>query len=202
MTPIQDELATPAPWERQEGDSVRSHEAFRIYSNLPPSERSLAKTAEICGKRLNQMLAWSAAHDWVFRTAAWDHEQERVANAARLEAIKRISQQKVEIGAMMLAEVRARIPSAAKSLERSPRALALWAEVGTKLIREGLAIGEQLTVPGDPKVPVQDEPDEREILSQLTPAEVLYLRDASLMMTQARSRVANGLPPINATPQP
>jgi hypothetical protein len=200
MTPIQDELATPAPWERQEGDSVRSHEAFRIYSNLPPSERSLAKTAEICGKRLNQMLAWSAAHDWVFRTAAWDHEQERVANAARLEAIKRISQQKVEIGAMMLAEVRARIPSAAKSLERSPHALALWAEVGTKLIREGLAIGEQLTVPGDRKAPVRD--DMSGVLASLTPAQVLQARETALMLTEAKSRLANGLLPIDTTPQP
>jgi hypothetical protein len=200
MRQIQAELAKPAPWERQEGDSARSHEAFRIYANLPPSERSLAKTADICGKRLNQMLAWSATHDWVFRAQAWDDRQEAVANAARLEAIKRTSQKAVEVGMLMLDAVEKQIPEAAKLLDKSPRVLALWAEIGAKLVRNGLAIGEQITVPADRKTPAQHELSA--ILAHLTPAQVLAAREVSLMLTEVKSRIANGLPPIETTPQP
>lgn len=97
-----------------------------------------------------------------------------MANEARLEAIKRISREEVEIGMLMLAEVRARIPTAAKLLARSPRVLALWAEVGAKLARDGLATGELNAVASDPKAPVQHEL--RGILHHLTPAQVLQAR--------------------------
>ena len=136
-------LAEQPPWELQPGDSSRSHAAFRVYANLPPSQRSLAKAAQIVGKSHQQLLIWSSRDNWVVRAGEWDDEQDKVANEARLEAIKRISREEVEIAAMMSAEVRARIPTAAKSRERSPHALAAWAEAGAKLIRDGLAIRER-----------------------------------------------------------
>jgi hypothetical protein len=149
MTPL---LPVPvgehAAWERQPGESARSFEAFRIYSNVRPSERSLGRAAEIVLKSRHQMLVWSAREHWVVRAELWDHEQSRVANQARLEAIKRLSKEPVEIGAMMLAEVRARIPTAAKSLERSPHGLAAWAEVAAKLIRDGLDSANARSGPG------------------------------------------------------
>jgi hypothetical protein len=123
-----------------------------------------------------------------------------VSDAARLEAIKRTSQKAVEVGMLMLDAVEKQIPEAAKLLARSPRALALWAEVGAKLIRDGLADGERVTVPGDPKAPVQNEI--RDLLDHLTPAQVLQAREVSLMFTEVKSRIANGLPPIDSTPQP
>ncbi len=193
-------LAGHPPWELQPGDSSRSHAAFRIYANLPPSQRSLAKAAEIVGKSHQQLLVWSATHDWVLRAKLWDHEQQRVSDAARLEAIRSTSQKAVEVGMLMLDAVEKQIPEAAKVLDRSPHALAQWVEVGAKLIRDGLATGEPVTVPGGPKAPVQNEI--RDLLDHLTPGQVLQAREVALMLTEAKSRIANGLPPIDTAAQP
>jgi hypothetical protein len=151
MTLLPAPVGEDAAWERQPGDSARSFEAFRIYANLPTSERSLARAAEIVGKSHQQLLVWSSRDDWVFRTKAWDREQQRVADAARLEAIERTGQKAVEVGMLMLDAVEEQIPEAAKLLARSPRVLALWAEVAVKLIRDGLADGERITVASGPE---------------------------------------------------
>jgi hypothetical protein len=166
---------------------------------LPPSERSLAKTAEICCKRLNQMLSWSAAHDWVLRAKLWDREQQRVSDAARLEAIERTSRKAVEVGMLLLDAVEEQIPEAAKSLDKSPHALARWFEVAVKLIRDGLATGELNAEVGDRNAPMDEL---SVVLASLTPAQVLQAREVALMLTEAKSRIANALPPIDTTHQP
>jgi hypothetical protein len=72
------------------------------------------------------------------RAEAWDREQQRVADAARLEEIERANRKAVQAGDLMMDAVIARIPKAAASLNRSPHALAAWAEVAAKLHRQGL----------------------------------------------------------------
>jgi hypothetical protein len=139
MRPDSDRLA----WERQIGEPPRPFEAFRAFADLPPSQRTLAKTAEIVGKSRNLLKHWSAEYDWVMRAEIWDRAQQRVADAARLEEIDRINRKAVEVGEAMLDAVIAHISAAAKALDRSPHALARWAEVGAKLSRDGLGVGER-----------------------------------------------------------
>jgi transposase-like protein len=167
---------------------------------LPPSQRTLAKTAEIVGKSRNLLKHWSAEYDWVMRAEIWDRAQQRVADAARLEEIDRINRKAVEVGEAMLDAVIAHISAAAKALDRSPHALARWAEVGAKLSRDGLGVGERTTVAGAPNAPVQHELSG--ILDHLTPGQVLQAREVALMLTEVKSRIANGLPPIDTTAQP
>jgi len=95
-------------WERLPGESAKAYEAFCIYRDLPPHERSLKAVAEkLGGKRsgksraLRPLERWSSRYRWVERAAAWDEEQDRQARAAQLEAIKEMRERHAR-EAMML----------------------------------------------------------------------------------------------------
>jgi len=68
-------------FERQDGETVKAFEAFKVYRDLGP-ERSLAKVAEIrYGKTTSnarQVARWSSRFDWVERAAAWDDYHEMI----------------------------------------------------------------------------------------------------------------------------
>jgi hypothetical protein len=139
------------------------------------------------------MIRLSGQQDWAFRAEAWDREQQRVGDAARFAEIEAINKKAVRVGRAMLDAVEARIPKAASSLNRSPHALAAWAEVGAKLSREGVEGLAATAIAEDPAKAAQQEM--RAVLAQLTPGEVLQAREVSLMLTQAKARMLNGFPP-------
>lgn len=62
-----------ALWERQPEEPPRAFNAFTIYRDLPPTSRTIAKTAEIIGhKGASGCLNWSSRYQWVERAAAFD----------------------------------------------------------------------------------------------------------------------------------
>jgi len=82
-------------WERLPGESAKAYEAFCIYRDLPPHERSLKAVAEkLGGKRsgksraLRPLERWSSRYRWVERAQAWDEEVDRRAREAHLRAVK------------------------------------------------------------------------------------------------------------------
>lgn len=76
-------------WERQEGETQKAFEAFKIYRDLGP-ERTLDKSFRIwkglevtSTKRASgQWKDWSVKHDWVDRVNAMDDRDEMVSNEA------------------------------------------------------------------------------------------------------------------------
>ena len=65
-------------WERVEGESAKSFEAFRKYRDMGVS-RSLSKVSEEMDKSLRLLKRWSAAHRWVARVDAYDAYMEKKA---------------------------------------------------------------------------------------------------------------------------
>jgi len=86
--------AGPSPWERQFGETRDGYLAFSTYRDMGP-DRSLARAAELhyedgaSRAKVVQFEKWSAEHDWVLRTDAWDMDQER-------ERRERIQAQRVQ----------------------------------------------------------------------------------------------------------
>ncbi len=73
----------PEAWERQPGETAKQFEAFQLYMQLRPHERSVRKVGAQLGKKGNRHLfKWSAKNSWVDRSAAWDDEQARVRTLA------------------------------------------------------------------------------------------------------------------------
>ena len=90
------------PWERQDGETAKQFEAFRIYRDLG-EERSLLKTGEALGKRKALMERWGSANNWVERALAWDCEKDRIARNEQIKDVKKMRSRHATVGQAMIA---------------------------------------------------------------------------------------------------
>ena len=84
----------PQPWERQPEETNKAWNAFRLYRDMEPAERS---TQEVANKLLlnstRHIREWCTEHNWVARAGAYDahvdelkrnqRERERLAASER-----------------------------------------------------------------------------------------------------------------------
>ena len=75
----------PQPWERQPEETNKSWPAFRLYRDMDPSERTIAKVSKQLGHG-NPVTCekWSRDNGWVSRAGSYDAHQDEL-NRARLE---------------------------------------------------------------------------------------------------------------------
>ncbi len=64
-------------WEKQPGERDKRWEAFQIYRDMSPGERTLAKVAEVLGKSETLMERWSAEDGWRSRVDEFDQHLDR-----------------------------------------------------------------------------------------------------------------------------
>jgi hypothetical protein len=102
-------------WQQLPGESPRAFQAFVIYRNTEPKERSLQRVASELAKSIPLVKRWSSRWDWVERVREWDDYQEmrrleklieekqkmdeehlRIIRAARSKAIKALADIKPE----------------------------------------------------------------------------------------------------------
>jgi hypothetical protein len=78
-----------ALWEKLEGETPKAYRAFCIYRDEGPAKRSLRSTAALfydgSSANLAQIGRWSKKYRWVQRVAAFDLEQDRIAQQQRRE---------------------------------------------------------------------------------------------------------------------
>lgn len=113
------------PWDRRPGESAKAYEAFCLYRDMKPRERSLLKTyRQHVGKPHARLPAssytrWSTDNEWVERAAAWDAHQDRERREAKLEAIREMEKLHAEVGREMLVVARAEVQKLGKRIERA-----------------------------------------------------------------------------------
>jgi hypothetical protein len=64
------------PWQQLPGETDKAYQAFVVYRNLEPDERSLARVGSELVKSRTLLSRWSAKWSWVERARAWDNYQE------------------------------------------------------------------------------------------------------------------------------
>ena len=122
-----------APWERVSGESPQAWKAFQAYRDLG-QDRTIRAAAEKIGKGKSTLDKFSMDFGWVDRAAAWDREQDRVAQKAQLAAIKKMRREHADLGYSMLIK-------AARAMKRLPddeikaSDISRMVEVGSKLER-------------------------------------------------------------------
>lgn len=81
-------------WEKRDGETDKAYAAFCSYRDAPALTRSIRKSCmamlreDYTEYRLRVWENWSAKHDWIKRTRAWDGEKDRQSRVADLEALK------------------------------------------------------------------------------------------------------------------
>lgn len=79
-----------APYDVDPAWSPERKEAFSLYRDFG-ADRSLRAVAEVLKKSEGLINRWSMEDGWVFRVAAWDAEQDRLAQEAMTKERERIS---------------------------------------------------------------------------------------------------------------
>jgi hypothetical protein len=126
-------------WERQHGESSRVHGAFRIYRDLPRTQRDIAKVAEQVGISPRRAREWAVEWQWRERAGAWDDACHQIEDQERLEAIR-------SMHAMHRRAGRAAIVKAVQALstvdptDMPIAAVARLLELGAKLERSTLTV--------------------------------------------------------------
>lgn len=67
------------PWEQQAGETAQQYEAFSIFRDTPPAERSKRDVARKLDKNESLIYRWASARNWNDRVREYDAHLERLA---------------------------------------------------------------------------------------------------------------------------
>lgn len=78
------------PWTRRDDESAKAYQAFGIYRDMDPAERSLdvawrtyAGQQESSKRATGRFTKWSTDYEWTERAEAYDAERERARLSAK-----------------------------------------------------------------------------------------------------------------------
>jgi len=182
----------PEPWERQAGETVKAFAAFTLYRDAGP-HRSFRATAEAYYRQVNghgppagkeattsQLRTWARDTDWHARVLAWDREQQRLINEARVEAIKemvarhvRVSEDVLEVATTQLNRMKGD-----EKLALTPADVLRYAEVGQKM--ERLSRGEATEVVAQQGMEINVNVDIHNVLAAKLDAMAARMRAAEV----------------------
>jgi hypothetical protein len=80
------------PWEKSDDESSLEFQAFVIYRDMKPEDRSYSKVAQLLTKTKVQIGEWGAKFHWQDRVSAWERELDRVKLKKRAEDIEKMSE--------------------------------------------------------------------------------------------------------------
>jgi len=130
-------------WERLSNETTKAYAAFCIYRDLG-SERSIDKVLAATGKRnRSSLIKWSSRYNWVERVQAYDQYLEELKRKEQEQAIIEMSRRHAELAVRMQELIKARLEEIDVNA-LSPRDLATWLDIATKL--ERLSRGEPTSI--------------------------------------------------------
>src|SRR5215467_6689384 len=153
-------------WDRLDGEPAKAHGAFRVYRDLIPTQRNLARVAEQLQYSERNCRLWASKFNWRERAEAWDDACHRVEDRERLEAIRQMHGLHREAG-------RKAINKAMLALDlldpqaMHPSLIARLIEIGARLERSTLIVSVE-ELQGIDTVEETDDPWER-IARELDP---------------------------------
>jgi hypothetical protein len=93
------------PFHQLPGESIKAYQAFVVYRNLDPKERSLQRVGSELVKSRQLLSRWSAKWGWVERTEAWDNFQEIKRLEKRIEEKQKMDEQHLKIVRAMRSKI-------------------------------------------------------------------------------------------------
>jgi hypothetical protein len=158
-------VTTPtASYDRLDAESDPAWEAFSLYRELPPRDRSQAEVAKRLRKSKQLIGRWASRYAWLIRAAAYDRHMDHLWQQEVVHRRRTIAERDLGVAGLMLNKVVQRLQSIdANTL--TARDLATWVTVATQVAR--LALGEPtstIQVSGKEGAPVDIEaltPEER-----------------------------------------
>lgn len=168
------------PWERQDGESAKAFEAFRVYRDLGPN-RSIGKALNASkgsGASKDMFKTWSARWKWVNRAAQWDSYLDEQRRKETENEITKMNKRHAEQARIFQMKAMERIRNINMEEIDASQAIRFLAE-GVKIERLAMGISDkvehEITGAGGGPIAVVDQTPERvaEILAILNSAGVI-----------------------------
>lgn len=134
-------------WEQQVGETAVAFEAFAMYRNLEPSNRSIRDVAKTLDKSATLIGRWSSTHNWIQRCLAYDSEQDRKFRSVIASQRRRMAERQVRTSALAQSKV-AEFLINLNWDDLSPTEAARWYEVAVKVERQALGEPDKLEITG------------------------------------------------------
>src|ERR1700720_3147940 len=88
-------ISTPDAWlplppkggKGGKNETSLDYQAFQVYANLTPSERSIPRTCQILGRNRGPIERLSRQNDWKHRASAWDRRRAEIRAEERTAAV-------------------------------------------------------------------------------------------------------------------
>jgi hypothetical protein len=114
-------------WQRQPGESPKAFGAFVLFRNLDPKERSLQRVVRECNRSVSLIGRWSSRWEWVERAAQFDDYLEMRRIEARIEAKQRLDEEELTIiRAARMQAIKALTEMNPEQLAKDLKELRLW----------------------------------------------------------------------------
>lgn len=88
-------------WERQENESAEAYEAFSLYRDMAPAERSLARVGQKLGKSKTLMERWSSKHEWKHRVYEYEKYLDALALHKATTQLAEMRARHIKIGQLL-----------------------------------------------------------------------------------------------------
>jgi hypothetical protein len=108
----------PEPWERQSAETNKAWNAFRIYRDMDPAERSTEKVRKVIGCNTARHLeTWSSQYDWVSRAGAYDAHMDELKRNQRERERLAASERRIQLAKNMQLVGGAKIQEIGKKIQ-------------------------------------------------------------------------------------
>jgi hypothetical protein len=84
-------------WQQLPGETDKAYQAFVVYRNLEPKERSLSRVVSELGKSIPLIKRWSSRWSWVERARECDNYQEMRRLEKRIEEKQKMDEDHLKI---------------------------------------------------------------------------------------------------------
>lgn len=101
-------------WDRQDGESDAAWEAWVMYRDASPTDRSIRKVAQRLGKTATAVAQFSATWGWPTRAAIYDVHIDRHRVSVRIDEVRDMARRHAQIAALGVASLAAPIQALAQ----------------------------------------------------------------------------------------
>lgn len=88
-------------WERLENESPEAYEAFSLYRDMKPDERSVAEVGRRLGKSKTLMERWSSRHEWQRRVREYEKHVDAIALRKATTQLAEMRARHIKIGQLL-----------------------------------------------------------------------------------------------------
>jgi hypothetical protein len=129
----------PLPWERQKGESGKAYEAFCVFRDIKPTDRTIVKVSDTISKSLPMLYKWKTVWQWDKRVLQFDAFMQQNAMMDYQRKIREMNNRHIKIAYGFQVKVAQALEQTdVAKLADNPAEMLRWFQVASDLERKAM----------------------------------------------------------------